>query len=314
MPKVGGCESVVKAHNAQRCNRIRYSRGDTLFYAIVTIMITLFTVTVLYPVLFVIASSFSSGEAVSAGRVVLWPVDFSLDGYRAVLKNRNIGSGYINTIEYTLAGTAINLVVTMLCAYPMSRRDMPLRKTLTFIFCFTMYFGGGLIPSYILNKDLRLINTFWVMVIPGAMSVYNMIIARTSISSNIPHELLEAAMLDGCSDFGFFIRIVLPLSKAIMAVLTLYYAVGHWNNYFSAMIYLNDREKQPLQIILREILVAGRVESEMMGDAESYAAYAQLADLLKFSLIMVSTVPILCVYPFVQKYFVKGVMIGSLKG
>ena len=305
---------MVTTRESPRRNRIRNSRSDRIFYAIVTVVITLFTITVLYPILFVIASSFSSGEAVSSGKVLLWPVDFSLDGYRAVLKNKNIGMGYINTIEYTVVGTAVNLAITMLCAYPMSRRDMPLRKTLTFIFCFTMYFGGGLIPSYLLNKNLGLINTFWVMIIPGAMSVYNMIIARTSISTNIPNELLEAATLDGCSDFGFFVRIVLPLSKAIMAVLTLYYAVGHWNNYFSAMIYLNDRDKQPLQIILREILVAGRVESEMMGDAESYAAYAQLADLLKFSLIMVSTVPIMCVYPFIQKYFVKGVMIGSLKG
>ena len=305
---------MVTTRESPRRNRIRNSRSDRIFYAIVTVVISLFTITVLYPILFVIASSFSSGEAVSSGKVVLWPVDFSLDGYRAVLKNKNIGMGYINTIEYTVVGTAVNLAITMLCAYPMSRRDMPLRKTLTFIFCFTMYFGGGLIPSYLLNKNIGLINTFWVMIIPGAMSVYNMIIARTSISTNIPNELLEAATLDGCSDFGFFVRIVLPLSKAIMAVLTLYYAVGHWNNYFSAMIYLNDRDKQPLQIILREILVAGRVESEMMGDAESYAAYAQLADLLKFSLIMVSTVPIMCVYPFIQKYFVKGVMIGSLKG
>ncbi|MBR4441698.1 MAG: carbohydrate ABC transporter permease [Clostridia bacterium] len=305
---------MVTTRESPQRNRIRNSRSDRIFYAIVTVVITLFTITVLYPILFVIASSFSSGEAVSSGKVLLWPVDFSLDGYRAVLKNKNIGMGYINTIEYTVVGTAVNLAITMLCAYPMSRRDMPLRKTLTFIFCFTMYFGGGLIPSYLLNKNLGLINTFWVMIIPGAMSVYNMIIARTSISTNIPNELLEAATLDGCSDFGFFVRIVLPLSKAIMAVLTLYYAVGHWNNYFSAMIYLNDRDKQPLQIILREILVAGRVESEMMGDAESYAAYAQLADLLKFSLIMVSTVPIMCVYPFIQKYFVKGVMIGSLKG
>ena len=305
---------MVTTRESPRRNRIRNSRSDRIFYAIVTVVISLFTITVLYPILFVIASSFSSGEAVSSGKVVLWPVDFSLDGYRAVLKNKNIGMGYINTIEYTVVGTAVNLAITMLCAYPMSRRDMPLRKTLTFIFCFTMYFGGGLIPSYLLNKNIGLINTFWVMIIPGAMSVYNMIIAWTSISTNIPNELLEAATLDGCSDFGFFVRIVLPLSKAIMAVLTLYYAVGHWNNYFSAMIYLNDRDKQPLQIILREILVAGRVESEMMGDAESYAAYAQLADLLKFSLIMVSTVPIMCVYPFIQKYFVKGVMIGSLKG
>lgn len=295
-------------------NRVRSSRTDVWFYAVVTMLITLLLITVLYPVIFVISASFSSGEAVSTGKVYLFPVDFSLEGYEAVFKNKNIGIGYINTIRYTVAGTFINVVMTMLCAYPMSRPDMPLKKTLMFIFCFTMYFGGGLVPSYILNRDLGLIDTFWVMVIPGAMSVYNMILTRTSIQSNIPKELLEAATLDGCSDFQYFISIVLPLSKAILAVITLYYAVGHWNNYFSAMIYLNDKAKMPLQIFLREILIAGQVEAEMMMDADSYEAYAQLADLLKYSLIMVSTVPIMCVYPFVQKYFVKGVMIGSLKG
>ena len=301
---------MVKA----KSNRIRYGRTDAWFYAVVTILITLLLITVLYPIIFVVSASFSSGEAVSTGKVYLFPVDVSLEGYEAVFRNKNIGTGYLNTIKYTLAGTLINVVMTMLCAYPMSRPDMPLRKTLMFIFCFTMYFGGGLVPSYILNRDLGLVNTFWVMVIPGAMSVYNMILTRTSIQSNIPKELLEAATLDGCTDFQYFIRIVLPLSKAILAVITLYYAVGHWNNYFGAMIYLNDTDKMPLQIFLREILVAGQVEAEMMVDADSYEAYAQLADLLKYSLIMVSTVPIMLVYPFIQKYFVKGVMIGSLKG
>lgn len=301
---------MVKA----KSNRIRYGRTDAWFYAVVTILITLLLITVLYPIIFVVSASFSSGEAVSTGKVYLFPVDVSLEGYEAVFRNKNIGTGYLNTIKYTLAGTLINVVMTMLCAYPMSRPDMPLRKTLMFIFCFTMYFGGGLVPSYILNRDLGLVNTFWVMVIPGAMSVYNMILTRTSIQTNIPKELLEAATLDGCTDFQYFIRIVLPLSKAILAVITLYYAVGHWNNYFGAMIYLNDTDKMPLQIFLREILVAGQVEAEMMVDADSYEAYAQLADLLKYSLIMVSTVPIMLVYPFIQKYFVKGVMIGSLKG
>ncbi len=295
-------------------HHIKNTKSDIAFYIIVTVIVTVFTLTILYPILFVISSSFSSREAVSTGKVYIWPVDFSLDGYAAVFRNKNILRGYLNTISYTFIGTMLNVALVMLCAYPMSRGDLPFKNFFMVLFCFTMYFGGGLIPSYLLNKNLGLIDTFWVMILPGAMGVYNMILARTFIKNNIPLELYEAATLDGCSDFNFFLRIVLPLSKAIMAVITLYCGVSHWNNYFSAMIYLNTKSRYPLTIILREILIAGSVSSEMMQDAETMEAYAQLADLLKYSLIIVSTVPIMMVYPFIQKYFVKGVMIGSLKG
>ena len=208
----------------------------------------------------------------------------------------------------------INVVVTMLCAYPMARVGWPMKKGFTFLFMFTMFFSGGMIPTYLLISNLRMINTRWALLLPGAMSVYNMIIARTFIQNSIPGELLEAAQIDGCSDSLYFFKIVLPLSKAVMAVLTLYYAVGHWNAYFNAFIYLSNRSLYPLQIILREILIENSISAETLMDEQMAAQKAGLSDLLQYSLIVVSTAPILCIYPFVQKYFIKGVMIGSVKG
>jgi len=293
--------------------RIKLSASDKLYYAITyTIMIILICVTV-YPLLYILACSFSGRSAILAGRVYIFPVDFSVEGYKTVLENPDVFSGYYNTILYTVLGTALNVCVTMLCAYPMSRANWPLKKFFTFLFMFTMFFSGGMIPSYILVSKLGMINTRWALILPGAMSVYNMIIARTFIQNSIPNDLLEASQIDGCSDIRYFFQIVLPLSKAIMAVLTLYYAVGHWNSYFSAFIYLSDRKLYPLQIILREILIENSIDAEALMDEQMAAQKAGLADLLQYSLIVVSTAPILCIYPFVQKYFIKGVMIGSVK-
>lgn len=288
--------------------------GDKVFYIVVAISLLLFTITVLYPLIYILSSSFSSGRAVSTGRVVLWPVEPTLEGYKAVFKHRHIASGYRNTIFYTVAGTVLNIFMTLIAAYPLSRRDMQFRKFYMFLFVFTMYFSGGLIPTYILMTQLKIINTVWVMIIPGALSVYNMILTRTFIMSNIPQELLEVSKIDGCSDTKYFFMIVLPLSKAIIAVITLYYAVAHWNAYFGALIYLNDPKLHPLQLILRTVLVLSRVNLNDIEDPEVVAATQGLADLLKYSLIVVSTVPILTMYPFVQKYFIRGVMIGSIKG
>jgi multiple sugar transport system permease protein/putative aldouronate transport system permease protein len=241
-------------------------------------------------------------------------VNFSLEGYRAVFEYPSILVGYRNTIFYTVFGTAINLAVTMLAAYPLARSGWYGKKVATFIFVFTMFFSGGMIPTYIQIRSLRILNTVWAMLLPGALSVYNLIIARTFIQNTIPNELFDSAKIDGASEFRLFGSIVLPLSKAIMAVLVLYYAVGHWNSYFSAFIYLSKREMFPLQIFLREILIVNSFEENSILD-EAFATYKQgLADLLKYSLIVVATVPIICVYPFIQKYFVKGVMIGSVKG
>ena len=238
----------------------------------------------------------------------------SLELNPRIFAHKHIISAYTNTIFYTVVGTLINLAITVTCAYPLSRRDFPMRRFFSLLFLFTMYFGGGLIPTYILMSKLGFVNSRWVMLIPGALSVYNMILVRTYLSGSIPGELLEASQIDGCSDTGFFFKILLPLSKPIIAVITLYYAVGHWNAYFNAMIYLNDVDKYPLQLILREILLASQISLDDMVDVEAMVAKQGLADILKYALIVVATAPILCVYPFIQRYFIKGVMIGSVKG
>lgn len=287
---------------------------DKILYTVVTIILVLFTVIVAYPIIYVLSSSFSSGTAVSTGRVILWPVDVTLEGYKTVFSHRYIVSAYRNTIFYTVAGTLINLFVTLTCAYPLSRKDFPMRGFFMGLFLFTMFFSGGLIPTYILMSKIKFINTIWAMLIPGALSVYNMILVRTFLTNSIPLELLEASQIDGCSDFVYFVKILLPLSKPVIAVITLYYAVGHWNAYFNAMLYLNKQEMYPLQLILRQILVANEISLNDLVDVESMVAKQGLSDILKYALIVVSTAPIMCMYPFIQRYFIKGVMIGSVKG
>ena len=299
---------------AARHKKIRYSKSDLIFYIIVTVILSLFTLLVLFPLVYVVSASFSSPKDVAAGRVYLWPVNFSLEGYKAVFRYPDIWIGYRNTILYTIVGTVINVAITMIAAYPLTRKELPFRNFFTFLFTFTMFFGGCLIPSYINVKNLGMLDSMWALIVPGAMSVTNMIIARTFIQSNIPNELLEASQIDGCSYSRFFFQMVLPLSKAVLAVLALYYAVGHWNSYFNALIYIMDKAKKPLQIFLRDILVVNTIDSSMLIDPELMEAKQGIADLLKYSLIIVATVPILCFYPFIQKYFMKGVMIGSLKG
>lgn len=298
----------------KKSTAIQFSMEDKILYSIVTVVLTVFTILVAYPMIYVLSSSFSSGAAISSGQVILWPVDLSLEGYKAVFSHRYIIPAYRNTIFYTVAGTIINLAITLTCAYPLSRKDFPLRKFFMGMFLFTMFFSGGLIPTYILISNLGFVNTIWAMLIPGALSVYNMILVRTFLTGNIPLELLEASQIDGCSDAKYFTAVLLPLSKPVIAVITLYYAVGHWNSYFNAMIYLSDMELYPLQLILRQILVASQINLSDMVDVESMVAKQGLADILKYALIVVSTVPILCMYPFIQRYFIKGVMIGSVKG
>lgn len=294
--------------------RIRESRGDQLMYTVTNIVLICLTVLILYPLIYVLSASFSSPSAVTTGEVVLWPVDFSLKGYSAVLSYSSVWTGYANTLFYTIVGTIINVTVTMFCAYPLSRRDMQFRRFYTIFFLITMYFGGGLIPTYVLVSKLHLTNTRAIMLISGAMSVYNMIVARTFIAQNIPTELLEASQIDGCNDFAYFFRIIIPLAKPILAVLALFYAVAHWNEYFNAMIYLSDRNKYPLQLFLRQILIMNQFNPSDMANPELMEAKKGMYDLLKYSLIVVSTAPILVAYPFAQKYFTKGIMIGSVKG
>lgn len=271
-------------------------------------------VIMLYPLIYVVSASFSSPDAVANGKVFLLPVDITTIGYEAVFQNQKIVTGFLNSVFYLVAGTALNLMMTMLAAYPLSRKEFYGKKLVTGIFVFTMYFSGGLVPSYLLMKNLGLLDTRAVLIIPVAMSVWNVIIARTYLQSTIPDELFEAASLDGCSEIGFFLRIVLPLSKPIMAVLVLYYGVGHWNSYFNAMIYLKSPDLQPLQIVLREILLLGNVDMTMITDAAALEKMQGLSNLLKYAVIVVASLPMMCIYPFVQKHFVKGVMVGSLKG
>ena len=294
--------------------KIKNPMEDRILDFVVYTVIILFLLVILYPIIFIISASFSEGSEVQLGHVYQWPVKPTLEGYRAVFSHRNIMTGYRNTILYTLGGTLINVVVTVLCAYPLSRRDMPMRGFFVFLFVFTMFFGGGLIPTYLLVNSLGMVNTFWALLIPGAMSVYNMIITRTFFQNGVPHELLEASQIDGCSDARYFFSILLPLSQAVISVISLYYAVAHWNSYFSALIYIRDKQLQPLQLILRSILLSTRVSLNEFEDPDLLEGKIGLEFLVKFALIVVSSAPIMCLYPFVQKFFAKGVMLGSVKG
>ena len=288
-----------------------------MVYIVITEVILWFMlVIILIPLVYIVSSSFSSPEAVGNGWVYLWPVDFSLKGYAAVFTTEKVWIGFRNSIFYTVVGTFINIVVTMLAAYPLSRRDLKGRGVVTVIFTFTMLFSGGMIPTYLLVRDLRMINTVWAMLIPGAMSVYNVIIARTYIQSSIPFDLYESASLDGCTDDRYLISVVLPLAKPIIAVLVLWYAVGHWNQYFNAMIYLRDSNLLPLQIVLRNFLIVEDMNDSSLAtmSMEEYMDKLYLKNLYQYSLIVIASAPVMMLYPFIQKHFVKGIMLGSLKG
>ncbi len=294
--------------------KINIAKDDKVFYVTIDVVITLMLVVILWPLIFIVSSSLSSKEAVMAGRVFLLPVDFSLEGYKAIFKTGEVLVGYRNTILYTLVGTTLNVILTLIAAYPLSRRDLPYRRPISFIFTFTMFFSGGMVPTYMLVSNLGLLNTPYAMILPGALSVYNMIICRSFIENSIPHEIYEAASIDGCSDFGYFTKILIPLSGPVIAVITLYYAVAHWNSYFNAFLYLTDDKLYPLQLVLRNILLANQMDAAMVTDMEQMESKQGLADLIKYALIVVSSLPVLIIYPFIQKYFVKGVMIGSVKG
>ena len=296
-----------------KTNKIKTPFDDKIFYT-VSYAILFFVITViLYPLIYVVSASMSSADAVASGRVVLLPVDISFDGYKAVFEHKDVFRGYGNSIFYGVVGTLINVSLTMITAYPLARKNLPYKKGIMMLFTFTMLFSGGMIPSYILLKNLKMINTIYAILIPGAISVYNVIVTRTFIQ-NIPNDILEAAHIDGCSDFRMFFKIILPLSKSVMAVITLYYFVAHWNAYFNAFIYLNDRELYPLQVILREILLMNEIDQSLITDSEAMMAMESRAEQLKYALIIVSSLPVIIAYPFVQKFFVKGVMVGSVKG
>ena len=296
-------------------NKFRYmSVGDKTFTFVNYIFLSLIFVIILYPLIYVVSASFSDPQAVISGEVVLFPVRPTLKGYKAVFQNKKIISGFINSFFYLFVGTALILIMTILCAYPLSRKEFRARGFLSLFFVFTMYFSGGMVPTYILVNKLGLLNTRAAMIIPSAMSTYNMIICRTYIVNTVPDELYEASQLDGCTPFRYLLSIVMPLSKPIMAVLTLYYGVSRWNDYFTAMLYLNNDKMQPLTMVMREILIMSKVDMTKVADASAVSKLQGMSDLLKYSTIVVASLPVMLLYPFVQKHLVKGVMIGSVKG
>lgn len=307
--------AVRSARPKGKKHRIQETRSDKRFNAVVLILIILITILIFYPLYFVVIASFSDPNLVANGQVLLVPKEITLEGYKYIFADARIGSGYLNTFFYTIAGTVFAIAITIPAAYALSRKDMLGRGILMKIFVFTMYFNGGLIPMYLCVSQLGLIDTQWVLVILGSFSTFNLIICRTFFESTIPVELQEAAEIDGCTIPHFFVSIVLPLSKAIIAIMILYYAVGHWNDFFNALIYTNRQEYQPLQLVMREILIQGQtVNPTSVMDPEEMMRMEQIGRSIKYGAIIVSTVPMMIFYPFVQKYFVKGVMIGSIKG
>ena len=291
---------------------IKETFSDKIFNFFNVLLTILITLIVLYPLIYILSASFSDPMAVMNGEVVLTPVDFTFAGYQKVFQNEDIVTGYLNSIQYTIVGTAVNLVMTVLGAYPLSRKDFYCLNVLTAFFAFTMFFGGGMIPTYLVIQDLGLLNNFWVMILPGAVSVWSMVIVRTFFQSSIPDELREAAVIDGCSNTRLLMTIILPLSIPVLAVITMQYAVGHWNAYFNALIYITDRDKYPLQMVLRELLMQSKMDE--MVDTEGAVTQQMLAESLKYAVMVVASVPVLFLYPFLQRYFVKGVMVGAIKG
>nr|WP_296478333.1 carbohydrate ABC transporter permease [uncultured Acetatifactor sp.] len=297
-------------------NHISRSHSDRIFDIVNLFVMLVLLVVFVWPLWFVVIASFSDPNEVWMGNVVLWPKGFTLISYETLLEYKRIWVGYGNTLFYTVVGTLVNLVMTVCGAYPLSRKDFMPRHFFMFLFMLTMYFGGGLIPTYLVVSGLGLVDTRWAMIIPGAVSIYNIIITRTYFMNSIPASLQEAATLDGANSFQYLMRVVLPLSKPIMAVIGLYYAVGHWNDFYTALIYLYKEDLMPLQSFLRDMLMSTKMTLNNLSgmDTATVELKTHLAQTLKYSVIIVSTVPVLCIYPFIQKYFVKGVMVGSVKG
>ncbi len=313
-------DSMKRNMERKKTIKKKISGSDRAFVSFNYLFLIIIFIITLYPLIFVASASISSPAAVASGKVILLPKDITYQGYIYLAGYKELWIGYGNTLFYTVVGTLLNLLFTIPAAYALSRRDMAGRNVIMAIFIFTMYFSGGLIPIYLNMKSLHLLNTRAVLLLGGLVAVYNLIVSRTFFGNTIPWELHEAAQIDGASDIKTFTRIILPLSRPILAVMTLYYGVGHWNSYFSAMIYIQDRKKFPLQLFLREVLTQSKMASEVLieiADAEAVQAMLQLQDtanLLKYAVIIVSTLPMLLIYPWLQKYFEKGVMIGSVKG
>ncbi len=295
-------------------NSIKNSIDDTVFEIFVYIVLGITLILVIYPLYFILIASFSDPVGVNTGKAMFFLYNPSLEGYKRIISDNRIWSGYLNTIIYTAVGTTINVVITMMIAYPLSRRSFSGRKAITLFLLVPMYFSGGMIPQYLLVKSLDLLDTRAIMVLLSAASVYNIIVARSFLEANIPEDLYESASMDGCSQFRFFSAVVMPLSKAIIAVLALFYGVSHWNEYMRALIYLKKESLYPLQLILSSILIENQVSAAMVDDVLLMEEKNMLKELIKYGVIVVASVPVLVAYPFLQKFFIKGVMLGSIKG
>lgn len=303
------------AEKEQKATMVKDSGGDRVFGIVNGIFLAIITLLIIYPVYFIICASISDPTFVNMGETVLFPKGLTLLGYQKLFEFPEILTGYKNSIIYTLVGTSINMVMCVLTAYALSRKELPGRGFINVFFVFTMYFGGGLIPGYLVIKDLGMLNTIWALVIPGALNVYNMIVCRSFFQANISEELFEATKIDGGSYTTFFIKVVLPLSKAILAVMVLYHALVHWNSYLSALYYISDGDKFPLQLILRNMTAALSVDATQDAiDSVALQEKAKASQIVRYAVIMVASIPVFLMYPFVQKYFVKGVMVGSIKG
>lgn len=291
---------------------MRSSRDDKIFYVINAVLLGILALIVLYPLYFIIIASISDPDAVLAGKVVLFPVDITLSGFQKIMERQDVWRGYLNTIIYTALTVVLSLLVTVPAGWALSRKTLPGKKFWMMYFIIPMFFGGGLIPFYNVMSSLHLINSMWAIILPSILSVWNLFMTKTFFETSISDGLIEAATIDGAGAFRIFVSVVIPLSKAILAVMALYYAVGQWNSYFNAMIFIQDETLYPLQLVLKEILIAS--ESTVGGSGETILEQYRLANQLKYASVIVSSLPVLCLYPFVQKYFAQGVMIGSLKG
>ncbi len=289
--------------------------SDKAFNMFVTIFVTIWAIIVLYPLIYVVSSSLSSGDAITSGKVLLFPVEFSLKGYEMVFQNKQVWVGYANTIFYSVMCTLINLVYTIMISYVLARKNFQGRAIVTTLYLITMWFSGGMIPKYVLVSGLGMVNSRWGYILMTGMSVSNMVVMRTYFQSSIPGDMLEAAKVDGCTDIRYLLKIAIPLAKPVIAVITLYYLVGNWNSYMDPLIYLRKAELKPLPLILHSMLGdAAKIDASQMMSATAAAEVANVADTMKYALIVISTVPMLILYPCVQKFFDKGVMMGSLKG
>ena len=306
---------TMEKNKKKRKNKVKlyHSTPDRILTASVWVLLLLIMIVILVPLLFILASSFSDPSAVSAGKVLLWPVDFSLVGYEAIFQSPSILRGFINSVEYTLAGTVISVTLTLFAGYPLSRVDLKIRGPVMFLFTVTMFFSGGIIPLYLIINTVGIYDSIWAMILPTAVSVYNLIVCRSFFDSNIPDELYDASKIDGCNDFDFFFRVAVPLSSTIIAVMLLFYATSIWNSFMNALMFMGTQDKMPLQVILRNLVLSNQT-SALTSSGTEVAQRMKMAEQLKYSIIVVSALPLLVAYPFVQKYFAKGVLMGAVKG